>query len=501
MLNNLKNTFKHIVIYSLGNLSSKIVGFILLPIYTSYLTTAEYGVLAILEITSQFLVVLFGVKITAAIMRWWTDENYKEEKKSIVFSALIVVLVSILLINLLFQPFKEQISILFFNSGNYISYFTVLLISASLEIFSSFNITLIRLKEKSILFVTIVFFRLLITMLLTIYLVVYKNWGILGILFSQMIGSGVVLLSSLPTLIKSINLRFKIIILKDMLKYSVPLIFSSLSVLLLTLGDRFILKYLKAYSDVGVYSLAYKVAGVLNVFIIQSFQMGFAPIAFKMFNKPNAKRFFSKMFTYFALVLVFFALVISIFSKEVIILFAKNNPLFWKAIPLVPILCITYSLKGLEYIVIFGLHYAKKTKFIAYIVIIGASLNLIFNFLLIPVMGIYGAAVTSLASQLLVIFLIYQSAQKFYKIDYEIIKVLKIFFIAIVFFAISYSIQHMILIPRLGIKVILLISFPVILYYWNFFEEIELIRIKQAWAKWKNPFSWKNNLKSIKKQD
>ena len=85
MFNSLKATLKHSTIYGLGNISSKLVGFILLPLYTEYLTVDEYGILALLEITSQILVSIFSFNISTAMMRWVaeaTDEDAEEEDKS-----------------------------------------------------------------------------------------------------------------------------------------------------------------------------------------------------------------------------------------------------------------------------------------------------------------------------------------------------------------------------------------------------------------------------------
>lgn len=102
MLDFLRKTVKHTAIYSLGNLSTKIIGLILLPLYTSYLTTSEYGILAILEVTSQFFVTIVGLGISSGMMRWYAVETSEAKKKSIVFTVLSTLVALAITMNLAF---------------------------------------------------------------------------------------------------------------------------------------------------------------------------------------------------------------------------------------------------------------------------------------------------------------------------------------------------------------------------------------------------------------
>ncbi len=494
MLNNLKHTLKHSIIYSLGNLSSKVIGLILLPLYTSYLSTSDYGILAILETTSQFLVAVVSLRLSTAMMRWWSDADSQKKKETIIFTSFSSIVIVLVIFNIVFQPFKTNLSYLFFDSDKYVDYFLILFVSISFEILAGITLSLIRLKEKSVLFVTINVIKLLVSLGLNVYFIVYLEMGVKGIILSLFIGHAISLILSIPILFKNSNLTFDFTIFKELIKFSLPLSLTTITMLLLTLSDRYILKFYHDYSNVGVYSLGYKLAGVINVFILQSFQMGFLPIAYKMYNKPEAKRYFSKVFIYLVFTLLLSTLILSLFSKEAIILFAKNNVNYWQAYTIVPILCITYSLKGMEYFFALGLHYVKKTKYNASIVLIASVISLSLNFLLIPYLKIYGAAITALLSELVLVVLFYKRSNKYYPINYELNKVVKLFITAIILLGLSFSIQHINLYLRLGIKVLFIILYPIILYYWNFFEEIEILRLKQAWAKWRNPAKWKNNL-------
>ncbi len=129
--------------------------------------------------------------------------------------------------------------------------------------------------------------------------------GVKGILYSYLIGDGLLFIILFPNMISEMAPKFDNRILRESLLFGIPFIFSSLAGMLLNMGDRYILKLLVNYKEVGLYNLGYKVAGILNVFLMQSFFLSFAPIAYKMYGQKGDKRYFSKMLTYFVFVLFF----------------------------------------------------------------------------------------------------------------------------------------------------------------------------------------------------
>ena len=82
----LKNVFKQSAIYSIGNFANKIIGFVLLPLYTDYLTIDDYGVLGLLEVMAVVLVTVLSFRIPTAMIRWCSDTENEEEQKSILYT-------------------------------------------------------------------------------------------------------------------------------------------------------------------------------------------------------------------------------------------------------------------------------------------------------------------------------------------------------------------------------------------------------------------------------
>lgn len=497
MLGKIKKTVKHTIVYSLGNLSSKLVGFILLPIYTSHLTTSEYGILAILEATSQILIEVLSFNISVAMLRWCTQEKDHVKEKTIIFTTFSSIFFLAVLIVVVLFPFSKDLSTLFFGSGNYIEYFQWLLIWIGTGIINKFPLALARLRERSSFFVALNIIKFILIVVFNIYFLAFLNLGVLGIIYAQVIGQAVLFVLSIPITIQNITIKFNFPVLKEMFFYGFPLIFSTVSSMILSLGDRYILPYFLDFSSLGIYALGYKIASVINVFLLNSFQLGFLPIAFQMLDKPGANRFFSKTFTYFVFAFVIAFLGISLFSKEIIFLLSRNDE-FNSAYTVVPFLAFAFVLRGIHYYFSLGFHFSKKTKYNAFIVSGGATLHIILNFIFVPIFSMYGAAIAFVISTTAMSLAAKNIASNVYPISYEINKILKMIIIALLLVSIPFGLPDLHFTLMLAIKTVLLLSFPVVLYFFHFYEEVELLRLKQSWEKWRNPFNWISNLRKIK---
>jgi O-antigen/teichoic acid export membrane protein len=145
-----------------------------------------------------------------------------------------------------------------------------------------------------------------------------------------------------------------------------------------------------------------------------------------------------------------------------------------------------------------GLYLKNKTNYIAYNTIGAAILNIALNFLFIPKYKMIGAAVATIISFLALYLASYFATNKFYKISYENLKLVKMLVLTIGLFFLSNLIANSNILVRIGLKIAIIISFPFILYPMNFYEPIEIQTIKGAWRKWRNPLNWKKNRSKIK---
>jgi len=497
MLDNIRSTVKNALIYGLGNISAKLVGFVLIPLFTKNFSTAEYGILGVVEITTQIFIVLFGISLYSAFFRWYWDKNYIRNQKSIFFTILVSIgIVSLMMIAGLWFV-SEDLANFLLEDVKYAYLIRLMLITAGLEALAVIPATLMRLQEKSLLYSVANLIKLAFSLTLTVYFIAFLGKKVEGIYEAQIIGNIVYLLFLSQFIIKNIKFRFDLSILKKMLVFSLPLVASALSGLILNITDRYTLRFLTNMSEVGIYTLGFKVANIIKVFVVNSVMLAVSPLIFRMMDEPNNRRFYSKILTYTTYVVLPVILAVSIFGKEAIKVLSQKTD-YWDAYKIIPILSFAILFGMMKDIAMTGLHLMKKTKTIAVIVFTMMSFNVLLCVGLVYFWQSYGASIAILITQILYFITILRFAQKQYHIPFEIRKIIKMIITIVALCLIAQLFNSFPLYLRLITKAVLIISFPFILYFWNFYEEIELERIKGAWDKWKNPLHWKRNVRGMK---
>lgn len=487
MFADIKKTVKHTAVYSLGNISTKLVGFILLPLYTTHLSTEEYGVLAILQAIAQILIGIFGLSLPTAMMRWAAPETDLYKQKSIVFTTLVATIIIAVALSIILLPMSELFSVELFYSADYKTYFAFLFLAVSAGIINNVPLSLIRLKEQAGFYVIVTTLKFILIVLCNVYFVAHQEIGVEGIIISELIGHLFVIFVTIPVTVKNSISKFNWPAFLGMIKYGAPLVFSIVFTFILTLGDRFIIKFFLGDSSVGIYSLGHRIGSVINMLILQSFQLGFVPLAYKKLNDPNAKRYYSKVLTYYTLVLVSAGMALSIFSKELITLLAKNKE-YWIAYSVVPIIAFAFVLKGIQYTFALSFHYTKKTGYSAVIFVIGAIINLTLNMALVPKYDFLGAAASLLIAVILMMILSYYFGQRVYKIPYEILRIYKMLFAGLLIYVVSLFTSEMDFWNAVFVKIILILLFPILLYILKVFDNIEIESFKHGTRDFLNLF-------------
>lgn len=479
MFFDIKKTIKQTAIYSFGNLSSKLVGFLLLPLYTDYLLPDEYGILAILQAILQILIGVFGFNLPTAMMRWHSSENNEDKKRSIVFTTFIASTIVAIALSIFLLPFSRSISLYWFSTEQFSTYFVYLFLASSAGIISNVPLNVIRLKEMPGFYVVISTIRFLAIILMNIYFVAYAKTGVEGIMISEFWGAIIVIVISFPIIIKDSKFEINLKILKEMFVFGFPLVFSTLFSFVLTLGDRFVIEYFEGTANVGVYSLGHKIASIINMLVVQSFQLGFLPLAYKKLGSPNDKRYFSKILTYYTALLAFSVLSISLFGKEFIELFVKNKD-YWFASSVIPIVALAFLVRGIQYNFSLSFHFEKKTNYVTLIIFVTSAINVFLSIFLVKITGFIGAAYSLLISSILMMIISYYYGQKIFQINYELIKMTKILALSFALYFVSFLFQNSGLTINIIIKSILIISFPLIIYKLSIFDEVEIKSLKRG---------------------
>ena len=494
MLNKLKYFIKQSAIYSIGNLATKASGVILLPLYTTYISLAEFGILGIIDVTILILVELINLGQGQALVMLNNSGEFVNEKKRVFFTILsssFIICLGFIIIGEVFLPYISKI---FSEPVRYYYLLRLSLYVIVARVINNIYLNKLRADERSSTYTIFSVSKLLLTLCLTIYFLAYVHLKITGILYSYLISELVIAVILSAVLFKKLEPKFVKKIMFASISFGIPLIFGSLAMMLLNVSDRYIIKYFTNNAMVGLYDLGYRFAGILNMFFIMPFTLALMPQAYKMFTKEGDKRYYSKLMTYLTFGLVWMGLGISIFSKEVIKIFALN-PSFWPAYKIVPIVTASYVFFGMRIIASLGMFLTKKTKYVANTTIVAAVLNILLNILLIPKFGMITAAYTTLISFIILYFLSYYYSNKCYEIPFENSKLLKLFIFGTAFYFVATIFNGNSLVIRFLVKIFLFIIFPFTLLVLNFYEPIELQRINEFYKKWKSPSKWKDNLK------
>jgi O-antigen/teichoic acid export membrane protein len=494
MLEKIKEVLKHSFIYSLSNIAIKASGIILLPIYTQYFSVEEYGRLGLLLVT----VILFSQSLQLgqgiSIIRFNNSVDYREKRHSILFTITLFLLFVIASFIFLSRLFINDLAgllgdVILFKDDIEICIYLVAVITIN-----NLFLSKLRADEKSILFTLSGILKLIVMLLVAIYLIVSLSMGITGALIGQLAGEVAHTLVMLPQMIKSMRFKLETKIIKESLRFGFPLIFSAMAINLLNGSDRYILKFFSFNTDLGLYELAYKVAGVLNMFLVMPLQLTLLPLAYKMYKKEGDKRYYSKIKTYVIFILTWAGLSLSIISYELIRVFALDAT-FYPSYDVVPLIVFAYVIYGGSMISSFGMYLTGKNHFIAYITLTCAALNIGLNFILIPQMGMMGAAINTVAAFLLLDLFSYYYSKKYYEIPFENLKLLKIYLVGILLFIAGSYFNEASIAVKIVTKFSVIAAFPFLLYSLKFYEKGELKVIKSGLKNWNKPNWWIENLK------
>jgi O-antigen/teichoic acid export membrane protein len=499
MLADLRKLFRQSAIYGLGTLSTKLAGFVLIPLYTQNFSVAEFGVLGLLEVSAAVVMSFFGLSLYSAFFRWYWDQTSDRKKESLFFTVTLFQIGVVVFAYFASLPFLEIVSRLLLNSPDYSNLIRLMLMSSLLQLVLVMPNTLLRLQEKPWLFTLANVVQLIFSLTVTVFFVGYRKAGIEGIYYGQIVGSVAFAAVLLRFTFKNMVFHFETELLRNMLAFCLPLFMSGVALVMLNVNDRYSLKALGNMADVGLYSYGFKLANTLNVFLITSVNFAIQPMIYRMMNAPGNKRFYAKLLTYYTFGTMIFGLGMMVFGMEITKLFAKRIEYFdaWYIFPFIIYSIIFGMMKD---VATTGLSISKKTKVIAVTVVITWALNLILNNILIRLMGIQGAALSKTLSMLVFFALTLYYSQKVYPIPYELKRIALMLTIAAAIYGISLLINPLNVIPRLAIKSLLVASFPFLLYVFKFYETVELDRIRGGWDKWRNFGLLSENLKRLVKK-
>ncbi len=475
LIANIKRLIKHTAIYGLGGILYRAAALVLLPVFARYLNASEYGDYELLFTTSTFLFLIMQLGMGSAIFRSIIYKENSDEPLIISTSFYFLLAANILIVGLLCL-FSETISLAIFTTPDKAYLLRLIFIADLFEVMITIPQTKLRIDESSTLYTLIALGNFIVRMGLTIYFLMTDS-GVTGVIWAQFINSFIFFLVYTLLIINKLQFRFSWTELKEMLGYGLPFVPASIGTSILMLSNRYFLRHYESADEVGYFSAAFRISQLIAL-VVNAFQIAWPTLLFSIAREKDAPRTYSKLLTYLSFVLVSLTLGISILGKE--ILYFIISPEYVKVEHIIPILNLANVFWGIFYMTSIGIQIKKKTIYVPVTIGLAAAANLALNFWLISMPGfaLYGAAISSLAGNVIMALSALVISLKFYYIRYEYRKISWLFAIGTITYLVAVNLPIANIIILIILKLVLFTLFFVILYFAHFFTPQELQKTK-----------------------
>ncbi|MBQ4820136.1 oligosaccharide flippase family protein [Aquimarina sp. MMG016] len=463
--------FKQTFIYGLATVLPRMLSFLLVPLYTDLLPTDEYGKVSIIFSYFVLFNVILAYGMETAFFRFFNKES---DKDAVVSTSAISLAVSSFGFFALALLLKDQIAFLTDIRVDYISLVIWILLLDALVIIP---FAWLRANERPMRYSFVKILNVAVNLGLNVFLLKYlseltstpsvldhickDNYEINYIFISNLVASGLTLLLLIPFYTK-VKYRFDQALWKKMMKYALPVLVAGVAYSINETFDRILLDNLLpedvAEHLVGVYSACYKLALFMTLFAT-AFRLGIEPFFFSHAENKNAPETYAKITKFFVAFGSFILLTVVVFVhvlKKYIIL----DESYWEAVKIVPIILLANLCLGIYHNLSVWYKITDRTKFGAYISVVGAILTLVLNFVLIREYNYMASAVATLVAYGTMMVLSWYFGRKYYAIPYDLKKIGMYLTLSIVFSVLSFYVfdsNYLISIP-------LLLVFLVILY-------------------------------------
>ena len=399
--------------YTAASILSKLIAVALLPLYTRYLTPADYGAAEVLfaAVVAASIVIRFGV--IEAVLRFYYKAG--EDPGRVVatsFAALFWLATAGALVAL---PFAEPLSEALLDRP---APDLVRIAIGGLWVLTlhEYLLTLFRLEERARAFFAVTIANVLVAIGLTVVLVVGEDEGARGLLLGSYVSGAAFVLGLIVVHRRRLTLRLDRPLLRRMLRFGLPTMPAELSLYLLNFVDRIIIVRTLGLAEAGLYSLAVKFAQGVNV-LVRGFQLAWPPLAYSIRDDDEARRAYAAVVTWFVAACAFVVVAMWLLARW--LARALAAPEYFESYEAVGLISAAVTLYALYMVQLVILGRTGRTEFNFPATIAALAVNVALNLLLVPPLGIVGAGIALVASYVVVLALMYGFTQRLFAVPYQ----------------------------------------------------------------------------------
>lgn len=469
----IRELLKHFLTYGVGQILGKLLGFLLLPLYTRFLTPEDYGVLSLIAVYSAILFVFINVGMSTGIFRYYLESDDLDHRRAVLTGAL-AIMAAMAVPCLALVMARNLTAELLTGTTRWGGLVAVSTLTTYLDLLLKLPYCVMRARQDSFRYAAANFAQTLIELVLAFLFVVSLGAGPSGIVWAQCLGT----LAVAPYLLRFVFADFKLVwrpeLARGLLRFGIPLIPAGLSTFALTLSDRYFLKALAGLEEVGLYSVGYRFGQTIT-FVAMAFQLVWSPFVFSHQTKDDAGPLFARVATYYVVGLGLAALGLHVFARELTAL--MTGPQFRGAQAVIGIVALSQYFLALNNIATAGILIRQRTALVAAVITLAAALNVGLNFYCIPRWGMIGAAWTTLIAYFVQLVGSLTVSQRVFAIPFERRRIAG-------FLTLAAVVAWMGVLPDTGsvwldmvLKLSLFLLFPILAFAGHWFGPDELVQL------------------------
>jgi len=389
VLARIKNLFGNLAIYGLGDVATSIVSLLLLPVFTSYLTPSDYGIITMLLTIEAVTKVLFRWGVDTAFMRLYydcADQPARQRLASTIFFFLLAVNGTLLIGALLSA---DWLSARIFGTTGHGLLVALTLANTFVAGFYFIPFQVLRIGQKSGQFIALAFVRSAGTIVARLTLVIWAGMGVVGVVVADVIVTAIFTVILTRWFVPLIRPVFSREVIREALGFGLPRVPHSVAHQVIGFADRYFLNAFATLRDVGLYSIGASF-GLALKFFLSAFEAAWTPFFLALMREPDARRTYSTVSTYVVALLVLFVAGLCAIAPGVVRLFTTAE--FHTAAAVTPWIALGVMFQGIYLVGSIGLVITKRTKLYPLATGTAAAVSLLANALLIPRFGMLGAA-------------------------------------------------------------------------------------------------------------
>lgn len=420
----LRRLFRESAVYGLGGMANQAVAILLVPIYARALGPAGLGITSVVNSTLSLSLMLASLALPQAFFRWYLSEARDDRERAHILATTL----TIRLIASLLALAAVSVAVIPLTGGLYgdLDLLPVFLLVGPILLFDSLvsvPLSFLRGQRRPKPYAAISFTRALLGSALIVALVVALGLGVMGVVLGSAIAAGGTAALAFGYLWRQGRLRLTWdgALMRQMLAFGLPLVPASVAGWTLNLSDRYILQVFTDAEAVGVYALGYTAGLVVNALAVQPFGLAWGAAFWEVDKRPDARQAFSRVMLAFVGGAGLAALALAIFGTDALRLLV--GPEFELSRFVIPFSAFAYVLYGVYLIGGAGLHIARQTRWVPITMGVAAVASVAMNLALIPVLGLFGAATSTLVSYALLAVLTTAVTQRYHSVPWPVARV------------------------------------------------------------------------------